>query len=70
MADLEFNEQNWKECLESLGFTESENVNFGGMIVYNDKGIPTFDYTSEERKRQLYIFLSGAVYWQIHTMFS
>ena len=44
---MEFNETNWKECLEALNFTESKNESFGGMVVYDDKGIPKFDYDSE-----------------------
>jgi hypothetical protein len=68
MTGLEYNEQNWKECLEALNFTEGKNVGFGGMVVYNDKGIPAFNYDSDERKQQLYLFLSGAVYWKLHTM--
>ena len=45
---MEFNETNWKECLEALNFTEGKNESFGGMVVYDDKGIPQFDYDSEE----------------------
>ena len=65
---LEFNEKNWEECLEALGFTEGKNCSFGGMIVYNDDNIPIWTYTTEEEKERLYIFFSGAVYWQVHTM--
>ena len=62
-----FTEKNWKECLESLGFTEQKNNQFGGMEVYNDEGIPCWIYQTEEEKQELYIFFSGAVYWKIHT---
>lgn len=66
---MEFNETNWKECLESLNFTEGKNESFGGMVVYDDKGIPKFDYDSEERKRMLFIFLSGALYMKNHMIY-
>ena len=66
---MKHNEQNWKEVLESLGFTERKNNQFGGMVVYNDKQIPCWTYTTEDEKENLYIFLSGAVYWKVHTMF-
>ena len=66
---MEFNEQNWNECLDSLGFTEGKNFSFGGMIIYDDNGIPKWTYNTEEEKERLYIFFSGAVYWQVHTMF-
>lgn len=66
---MEFNETNWKGCLEALNFSEGKNETFGGMVVYDDKGIPQFDYDSEERKRLLFIFLSGALYMKIHMMY-
>ena len=66
---MEFNETNWKECLEALNFTEGKNESFGGMVVYDDKGIPQFDYDSEERKRLLFIFLSGALYMKNHMIY-
>ena len=66
---MEFNETNWKECLEALNFTEGKNESFGGMLVYDDKGIPQFDYDSEERKRSLFIFLSGALYMKNHMIY-
>ena len=64
-----FNETRWKECLEALNFSEGKTECFGGMVVYDDKGIPQFDYDSEERKRQLFVFLSGALYMKIHMMY-
>ena len=66
---MEFNETNWKECLEALNFTEGKNESFGGMLVYDDKGMPKFDYDSEERKRLLFIFLSGALYMKNHMIY-
>ena len=33
---MEFNETNWKECLEALNFTEDKNESFGGMVVYKE----------------------------------
>lgn len=65
----EFNETNWKETLGSLGFTESENHQFGGMVIWDDRRVPRWTYETEEEKRQLYVFLNGAVYWKVHTMF-
>ena len=67
---LAYSQENWEGCLESLGFTEGKNVSFGGMVVYDNKGIPQWTYDTEEEKKQLYIFFSGAVYWQVHTMFN
>lgn len=64
---MEFNEQNYKECLESLGFTEQANEQFGGFVVYDDRSRPFWTYQTEEEKQELYTFLSGAVYWKIHT---
>ena len=65
---MKYSEQNWAECLESLGFTEQKSSQFGGMTVFNDKGIPCWTYTTEEEKRDLYLFFSGAAYWKVHTM--
>ena len=62
---LEFNEENWNGCLESLGFTEQKNPN-GGYDVYDEKGIPKFQYETEEEKKYLYYFLSGTVWWNLH----
>lgn len=64
---MKYSEKDWNECLESLGFTEQKNNQFGGMVVYNDKQIPCWTYETEEEKERLYIYLSGAVYWKIHT---
>lgn len=61
------NNESWNGCLESLGFTEQKNEQFGGMTVYNDKQIPCWTYTTDEEKEKLYTFLSGAVYWKVHT---
>ena len=30
---MEFNETNWKECLEALNFKEGKNESYGGMDV-------------------------------------
>ena len=68
---MEYNEQNWNDVLDSLGFTEGNNNSFGGKIIYDDKGMPKWTYDDDdiEYKKQLYTFLSGAVYWKVHTMF-
>ena len=65
---MEYNEQNWKELLEALHFTEYKNESFGGMVICDDNGIPNWDYESddEERKRQIFLFLSGALYMKHH----
>lgn len=60
------NKNNWNECLESLGFTEQQNTAFGGMVVYNDDGIPMWTYETEAEKEKLYAFFRGALYWKIH----
>ena len=39
------------------------------MVVYDDKGTPQFDYDSEERKRLLFIFLSGALCMKNHIIY-
>lgn len=59
----------WKEVLESLGFTEQKNEQFSGMVIFNDKGIPSWTYETEEEKEKLYIFFNGAIYWKIHEAF-
>lgn len=68
---MEYNEQNWKELLEALRFEEHNNVSFGGKIILNDKDIPmwTYDNNDEEYKRNLFIFLSGALYMKQHLGF-
>lgn len=63
---LGFSEDNWNECLEALGFTEQRNISFGGMVIFDDKGIPVWDYDNLERKMLLYYFFSGAVYGKMH----
>lgn len=65
---MKFNEENWQSVLESLNFKEQKNCSFGGMTVFNDNDIPCWTYTTKKEKEKLYIFLSGAVYWQVHTM--
>lgn len=67
---LAYSQENWEGCLESLGFTEGKNLSFGGMIIYDDNGFPKWTYDTEEEKKQLYIFFSGAVYWKVHIMFN
>lgn len=68
---MEYNEQNWKELLEALRFEEHNNVSFGGKIILNDKAIPMWAYNNndEEYKRNLFIFLSGALYMKQHLGF-
>lgn len=68
---FEFNEENWNDVLESLGFTEGDNLTFGGKVIYDDNDIPKWTYDNDdiEYKKQLYTFLSGAVYWKIHKKF-
>lgn len=66
---MEFNEKNWKDCLDSLGFKEGKNISFGGMVVYDDRDVPLWTYTTEEEKEKLYIFFNGAVYWKVHELF-
>ena len=65
---MKYSENNWKECLESLGFTEQKNHQFGGMVIYDDRLIPMWTYETEEEKEKLYIFFSGAAYWKVHMM--
>ena len=51
---INYNTQNWKECLESLGFTEVKNDSFGGIMILDDKDIPQWQYNTEEEKKILY----------------
>ena len=48
---INYNTQNWKECLESLGFTEVKNDSFGGIMILDDKGVPQWQYDTEEEKK-------------------
>lgn len=64
---MKVNNEEWKDILEELGFTEQENCAFGGMVVFDDRAIPQWIYETEEEKRSLYLFLKGALYWKIHT---
>jgi len=65
---MEFNKINWHECLQALNFTENRNHSLGGMQVYDDKGIPKFQYETEKEQRHLFMFLSGALYMKNHLM--
>ncbi len=67
--EMEYNEQNWKELLEALHFTECNNEAFGGMVICDDNGIPVWDYDNDERKKNLFMFLSGALYMKQHLGF-
>ena len=62
---MRFDEQDWIETLDSLKFTEQRNPN-GGMIIYDDRQIPLFQY-DDDTKEHAFMFLSGAVYWKVHT---
>ena len=64
---MNYSEQNWKECLEALGFTEIKNPN--GIDCYDildDKGIPVWQYETIEKKLMLYYFFCGAEYMKMH----
>jgi hypothetical protein len=67
MFDLVYTEENFRQLLESLGFVEEKNYSFGGLICYDDNGNPIWTYY-EEQRIWLYMFLSGANYWKLHTM--
>ena len=62
---MEFNKINWHECLQALNFTEGKDASFGSMQIYDDKGIPRFQYETEKEQKQLFVFLSGALYMKI-----
>lgn len=66
---MKYTKKNWIETLEGLGFTEQKNEKFGGMTVFNDKGVPCWNYITKEEKEKLYIFFNGAIYWKVHEMF-
>lgn len=60
---MEFNEQNWAECLRSLNFTEQKNnMGFKCYNVYDNTGYPRWEYDTERRKERLYYFFSGMLY--------
>lgn len=66
-----FSEENWDQVLSSLGFTEQRNPN--GMNcwdVHNNKGVPTWQYDSDEEQEKLYYFFSGMVYQKIVDRYS
>ena len=66
---MEFNHKNWKECLESLGFTSIKNPNGKDCYdVLDEKGIPRWQFDNIEQQEKLYYFFTGMVYWKIHTM--
>ena len=64
-----FTEENWLQLLEALSFTEQRNPNGKNCWdVYDDRGLPLFQYESDEEQEKIYYFLSGALYWKQHTM--
>lgn len=64
---MEFNEQNWHECLESLGFTVQKNPNGANCYdIYDEKGIPRWQYDTIGQQKKLYYFFCGCVYMKIH----
>lgn len=65
---MEFNKINWHECLQALNFTENRNHSLGRMQICDDKGTPQFQYETEKEQRQLFMFLSGALYMKNHLM--
>lgn len=65
---LSYNEQNWTDVLDSLGFEEHVNPN-GGMIVYDDRRLPMWTYESEKDKENLYYFFAGMVYYRLRMGF-
>lgn len=63
---MEFSNDNWHMVLDALGFCEQKNSN-GGYNVFNDSGVPVWQYENEKEKEKLYYFFSGAVYWKFHS---
>ena len=62
---MEFNQQNWEEVLQALGFSEIKNPNGANCYdVLNDRGIPIWQYDTEEKKEKMFYFFSGALYWK------
>lgn len=63
---MEYNEENWKSCLEYLGFTEQKNPNgIDCYNVYDDRRHPMWEYETVEKKKRLYDFFSGMVYMKL-----
>lgn len=65
---MEYNEQSWKDLLESLHFKEQNNNLFSGKTLYDDKNIPVLTYDNDdiEFKQSLFTFLSGVLYMRRH----
>lgn len=60
---MNFNQQNWEEVLQALGFIEQKNPNGVNCYdVYNDSGIPIWQYDTERNKEKLFYFFSGVLY--------
>lgn len=53
----------WEECLASIGFTEQKNPNGANCFdVYNEAGLPIWQYSDEDGKQRLFDFFSGISY--------
>ena len=63
---IPYTKENWNECLECLGFKEIKNTMFGGVDILDNNGIPQWSYSTDEQKKNLYLFFNGMVYWQVH----
>lgn len=66
---MEYNEQSWKDLLESLHFKEHANTLFSGKTLYDDKNVPVLTYDNDdiEFKLILFTFLSGVLYMRRHS---
>lgn len=62
---MTYNDINWKQTLESLNFSEVKSM-YGGYNIYDDKGIPKWQYDDEYKKERLWYFFNGMIYMRLH----
>lgn len=58
--NLNFSEANWQAVLSTLEFTEQKNPNgYDCYDVYDDNGLPLWQYTGKTEQEKLYHFFCG-----------
>ena len=60
-GSLDYNQQNWKDVLETLNLYEDKPDCYGvtHILARPQYSCTTFHYESEEQKRDLYLYLAG-----------
>ena len=66
-GSLGYNDQNWADVLESLGFEDRGADSYGVTYLYAGNDVLNLHYEDEDQKRELYTFLTGMVYQQMRT---